>query len=267
MLRSLLAQQLDELHAHEADVRAGEDPEALHQFRVATRRSRALIRATRPVLGERLEPLAAELKWLAELLGSVRDLDVLIEHLHAAVAELDYDRPAGDELVAMLSEERERHRLTLLAGLGSDRYVTLLGAFSAEVTSLPAFDGDARALAADALAKLKKQARKLPASPPDAELHELRKTAKKARYTAELAALERSKPIERYVDALKKLQDTVGEHQDAVVAEERLRAVARARTAIAAGRLIECERARRRAARKAYPAVLDAALELGAKAF
>ena len=59
----------------------------------------------------------------------------------------------------------------------------------------------------------------------------------------------------------------IGEHQDAVVAEERLRAVARGRTAMAAGRLIEVERRRRREARAAYPDVLDRALERGKRAF
>jgi CHAD domain-containing protein len=69
------------------------------------------------------------------------------------------------------------------------------------------------------------------------------------------------------VDALKQVQDVIGEHQDAVVAEERLRALARARTAVAAGRLIERERARRSARREAYPEAVAVALRAGRKAF
>jgi CHAD domain-containing protein len=69
------------------------------------------------------------------------------------------------------------------------------------------------------------------------------------------------------VEALKALQETIGEHQDAVVAEARLRAAARARTALAAGRLIEAQRSRRRAARAAYPAVLGRAIASGKRAF
>jgi CHAD domain-containing protein len=122
-------------------------------------------------------------------------------------------------------------------------------------------------IAAALFDKLRKEARALPADPSDIELHGLRKTAKKARYAAELAAAEGGRRIEKTIDALKDLQDVIGAHQDAVVAEERLRALAKARTALAAGRLIERERGRRRSARDAYPAVLDEALSRGRKAF
>jgi CHAD domain-containing protein len=95
----------------------------------------------------------------------------------------------------------------------------------------------------------------------------LRKTVKKARYAAELAAADGGRRVEKTIDALKELQDVIGAHQDAVVAEERLRALAKARTALAAGRLIERERERRRIARAEYPAVLDDVLGRGRKAF
>jgi CHAD domain-containing protein len=98
-------------------------------------------------------------------------------------------------------------------------------------------------------------------------VHDLRKAGKRARYAAELMLPEGGRPVERYVDAVKELQDVVGAHQDAVVAEERLRAIARARTAIAAGRLIDGERKRRADARRALPATLDAVLERGRAAF
>jgi hypothetical protein len=62
------------------------------------------------------------------------------------------------------------------------------------------------------------------------------------------------------------LQDVIGEHQDAVVAEAKLRGIARARTAVAAGRLIERERERRLARRRAYPDVLARALRRGSDA-
>jgi CHAD domain-containing protein len=62
------------------------------------------------------------------------------------------------------------------------------------------------------------------------------------------------------------LQDVIGEHQDAVVAEAKLRGIARASTAIAAGRLIEREQERRRERRRAYPDVLARALRRGSDA-
>ena len=95
----------------------------------------------------------------------------------------------------------------------------------------------------------------------------MRITAKRARYGAELVAAGRSsKQLRGYLEALKELQDVVGEHQDAVVAEATLRKLARAKTAIAAGRMIEWERQRRAEQRRLYPGVLRSVLELGSKA-
>ena len=91
----------------------------------------------------------------------------------------------------------------------------------------------------------------------------MRKHAKRARYAAELTG---GKKRDAYLEALKRVQDTIGLHQDAVVAEERLRALALPDSAIAAGRLIERERERRQEAREAYPAVLAEALRVGRKA-
>ena len=80
-IRYLLAVQLRELGARDPGIRLGDDPDDVHQFRVATRRTRAVLRATEPLLGEAMSALGSELKWLAGVLGPVRDLDVLLAHL------------------------------------------------------------------------------------------------------------------------------------------------------------------------------------------
>ncbi|HVV57407.1 MAG TPA: CYTH and CHAD domain-containing protein [Gaiellaceae bacterium] len=267
-LQALLAAQLAAIERYDPGARHGDDPEDVHRLRVATRRSRALIDVTKPVLGEALAPLAGELRWLAGLLGDVRDLDVLIERLLGEAETLDEDAAGAATIVAALVEERDRAREALLAGLSSERYLALLTSFEESVALLPELDVDGgwKPTAAQALKRLARDARKLPDEPADDELHDLRKRAKKARYAGELAALGGSRAVARYVDALKVVQDAIGEHQDAVVAEERLRALARARTAIATGRLIERERARRAAARAGYRSLLDAALSAGRKA-
>jgi CHAD domain-containing protein len=264
-LRSLLSQQLIEIEAHDPGVRLGDHAEDVHKARVATRRARALIRATRPLLGDTLVQLGDELKWLGSELGSVRDLDVLLEHLRPEVERLEDDRDAGAALVAVLEEEREAARKTLLAALDSTRYTDVLDRFITAIASLPELDvpGDVTPIAAGELAELRKAADALEDDPPDDELHALRIHAKRARYAAELTA---GKKRDAYLDALKCLQDVVGLHQDAVVAEERLRAIAHPGSAIAAGRLIERERERRDEARGQYPAALAEALKLGRKA-
>ena len=253
-IRDLLAAQLDELESRDA---LADDPEELHKVRVATRRSRAILRAVRPIWGDRLDEVAAELRWLAGVLGPVRDLDVLIAHLRREAASLDGDGDAAGAIVAAFAAEREAARGELADALGSVRYAVLLATFRAAVAGLPDHDGDLRPLADRELGRLRKAARALPAEPSDEALHALRIRAKRARYTAELAGGKRAL---RRAELLKRLQDVIGEHQDAVVAEERLRSVVRDETALVAGRLIERERARRAAQRAAYPAALRASL-------
>jgi CHAD domain-containing protein/adenylate cyclase class IV len=262
----LLGKQLRALETHDPGVRMDDEPEDLHQFRVATRRTRAVVRATRPLLGDLLEPLAVELKWLGGILGHVRDLDVLIEHLSHEAAGLDEDSHLAEPLLAELARERKAQRKKLGTALDSERYLRLPDVFEEAIAKLQLEEvkGGLKRPAADELRKLRKAARRLPRDPSDQELHALRIRAKRARYAAELVG---GKRVEPYVDALKEVQDVIGEHQDAVVAEEKIRSVAVAETALAAGRLIERERARRRARRADYPAVLAAALRRGRKAF
>jgi CHAD domain-containing protein len=268
-VRHLLADQLRELERHDPGVRLRDDAEDLHRFRVATRRTRAVIRATRPLLGETLAPLAAELKWLAGVLGPARDLDVLLERLRAGAGMLGEDAPAAEAIIATLEEEREQLHDAVLGALADERYLILLDLFAASIASLPDLDapGGLRPLATAELRKLVKAARKLSADPADDELHALRIRAKRARYAAELAAIGHgSKPLSRYLAALKALQDVIGEHQDAVVAEAKIRGVARAETAVAAGRLIERECERRRERRRRYPDALARAVRRGSDA-
>jgi CHAD domain-containing protein len=265
-IRSLLAAQLQELERYDPGVRLGGDAEDLHKFRVATRRSRAVIRATKPLLGESLSDLGAELKWLASVLGPVRDLDVLIERLRATAETLDHDSDAASAIVASLEEERRNRYDALRQALDDDRYLALLDSFAA-VAALPDLGApDAlRPLAAKPLRKLRKAAGKLSEEPTDEELHKLRIRAKRARYAAELVTDGR-RHLNRYVDSLKQLQDVLGEHQDAVVAERQVRGLAADATALAAGRLIELERQRRLERRSQYRRVLARALRRAQKA-
>lgn len=269
-LRHMLTVQLRELERHDPGVRLDDDPEDLHRFRVATRRARALIRATRPMLGNALDPLGAELKWLAGSLGPVRDLDVLIARLRVAATELGGECSAVELIVAGLEDERAHVRDELAAAMSDDRYLELLTAFEHAIGALPgegAARGGLRALAAAELRRLVAAARRLPSVPSDAELHGLRIRAKRARYAAELFALtHRGKRSAGYLGALKRLQDVIGDHQDAVVGEERLRRLARPETALAAGRLIERECTTRRERRAEYPQALDQAVRRGEKA-
>jgi len=252
-LRALLGVQLGEILRHDPGTRLGSDPESLHDMRVAVRRSRALLRAGSALIATDTDTLAAELKWLGEMLGAVRDLDVLLARLRAEASELGgADEKAAVRLLRNMSRERRRARAALLKALDSDRYLALLDQFDATLNELAPTNADTSldALARRQLKKVRKAVKALPEDPRDEELHAVRKLGKRARYAAELA---RNRDV---AECSKRLQDVLGEHQDSTVAETRLRALAAIAPpdeALAAGRLIEREHARQAEARAAWP--------------
>lgn len=260
-VRAALAAQVVELRRHDPGTRLGHDPDELHALRVATRRLRALLRTARPLLDpEWTASLRDELRWLAGVLGPVRDIDVLTERLRAELELLEpSERRAAARFPALLDEERESDRAAMLAAMSGDRYFALLDRLEATMVAVPARETDITLaqIAAKEFARLRRAVRALPRDPSDDELHDVRIRGKRARYAAELAEGVVGKPARRFVRAAKRLQDVVGEHQDAVVAEERIRgllALNRSPAAhLAAGRLIERERERRREARAAFP--------------
>ena len=272
-LRALLVKQYDAILANDPGVRLGEDIEALHLLRVATRRSRALLRAGRGLVASGwAEPLRTELKWLGGLLGPVRDLDVLLVHLDSEAASLEQDDArAFRRLRARLVSQRTRDRNELLEAMRSERYFrlldTLAGAAEAAAGELPQ---PLPEIAGQAFARLRKVVKALPRRPADDELHAVRIETKRARYAAELAAPDLGKQGARFLERAKELQDVIGEHQDAVVAEDRLRELALrggGKTGLAAGRLVERQRQRKRDARRAYPGAWRRLEKAGRKAF
>jgi CHAD domain-containing protein len=252
-LRSLLRTQLGEILRHDPGTRLGRDPESLHDMRVAVRRSRALLRAGRALIASDTQALAAELKWLGEALGAVRDLDVMLEHLRNEAAALGaVDEKTALRLLRAITQERKRARGVLLRALDSPHYLQLLNRFETELVELEPTGAEITltSLAQRELKRVRKAVRTLSEPPLDDELHDLRKLGKRARYAYELA---RDRAV---ADCAKQLQDVLGEHQDSTVAEARLRAlgaVAPSGQAVVAGRLLERERLRQAAARADWP--------------
>ena len=257
---AMLRAQLEAVRAHDPGTRLGSDPEELHQMRVAVRRLRAILRAARPLLdADRVEAARRELAWVGTALGVRRDVDVMIEYLRAELATLEpAERRGGQRLLQRLGEAREATGLEVTKALDSDRYLALLDQLEEMIAHPPppAEDMALSDIAGREFKKLRKTVAALPETPGDADLHEVRIKAKRARYAAELAARTVGRPAERFVEKAKHLQDILGEHQDAVVAEERLRelfdGVRGRRAGFVTGRLVERQRARRLAARAAF---------------
>lgn len=230
------------------------DAEAVHQARVATRRLRSDLRTFRPVLvPATVEELRAELRWLGDALGSVRDIDVLLLCLRRSADRLpESDQSVVAALLQKLDDER-RGALTLLAdAVASDRYLRLAGDLVAASRRPPLQSGSdgpaaeiAPALVARRWRQLRRLVKRLDPDPSDEELHAVRISVKRTRYAAEAVMPVVGTPARRLARHLASVQDILGEQHDAVVAERWLRKAARAASseaALVAGQLVEIAR-------------------------
>lgn len=247
-------------------VRLGDDPEAVHQARVATRRLRADLRTFRDLV----EPdwaasLRDELRWLGGALGAVRDTEVMRDLLTGFVRRLPReDQAAARRLAGRVDAGRTQARQELLRDLASVRYLDLLEALL-EAARGPRLTEAAEGEAAEVLPRLVERAwkrlrrdvRSLPEDPADEQLHEVRILAKRLRYAAEAVGLALS-GYERLAKEATALQDVLGRHQDAVTAQAWLRAERPRLTppqAFAAGELWGLAGGEAAATRREWPAV------------
>src|SRR3954451_19525244 len=260
LVRAVLATQRTAILENDEATRQGRDPEVLHQIRVATRRARALLgRASGVFEPEREEKLRAELAWLGGVLGGGRDLAVLIAHLRTEADTLaPGERAALKPLFSRLAADRRKARDSLLRALKGARYRRLLDALAEAAVVQSTANGQVKLdkRAGKEFGRLVRSMRALPNEPADEELHRLRKLGKRARYAAELAEPLAPGKTAKFVKRAKTFQDVTGDHQDAVVAEEKLRelvADTSGAASFAAGQLVERERARRASARGRLP--------------
>jgi CHAD domain-containing protein len=260
---NVLRRHFETFLAHEPGTRLGDDPEELHDMRVACRRLRAAVSLFGDVLAPSVLNLREELKWIGGVLGDVRDLDVQLEELEdwqATVPEMD--RKPLLALRSLLAEQRAVARAWLLESLDSRRYESFVNRFSRALRARPRrgsgpWSVPAREAAPDLIqdryGKFRKAARRIDDDSEPDDYHRLRIRGKRLRYTLEFLCdlyPDETKPI---VKRLTALQDILGEHHDAVVAIERLRDLAAVGddrltppTAFAMGEI--AERYRRRAA-------------------
>jgi CHAD domain-containing protein len=250
----VLARQFGTLWDKEPGARLGEDPEDLHDMRVAIRRLRAAMKVFGEYLPARTAALRGELSWVASALGEVRDLDVQLEQLDAWERELpEVDSRALDALRGKLEDGRSEARARLLEVLDSPRYGRLGRGFGAFLRRGPLRRGPSVRLPAllvgpdlieDRYRKVRKAGIRARKSSTNEKLHRLRIRCKRLRYTLEFLAPLYGEVAEPAIRALVKVQDLLGEHQDAVVAIGRLRTLATepglpAETVFVMGRLAE----------------------------
>lgn len=220
-------------------VRGGDGADDLHDLRVAVRRLRSQLGMFRPVLDERwVDDLNAELRWVAEPTGAVRDLDVRIDLFGRKLAELGKHHQALGAMARLL-DERVRARRRMIRRLESDRFATLLPRL-VDASHAPVLrpgrkvddvDATLRKLARRPWKRLARLADEIgdgESEPTDDELHELRLLAKRARYAADTVSQLSDPQARKLAKRLARLQAVLGDHHDAVVVSEALASAAHA---------------------------------------
>ena len=261
-LRMFFREQYARILAHDPGVRLGSNPEDLHQLRVAARRLRSVLRTAAPLLESSwVDRLREELSWLGGELGPSRDCNVLLAHLRQEAAELDpSDRRALKPVFDKLEQAGEDARHQALAALRGERYFGLLASLEGAAAAPPPGEGNGSLVSAarSEFDRLAKAMKKLADEPSDENTHGARIKSKRARYAAELVEDDLGKAAGSLIASAKRFQDVAGEFQDAVVADQQIRALVLGerseRAALAAGILVGRQRERRRRAAAGLPA-------------
>ncbi|MBG0826308.1 CYTH and CHAD domain-containing protein [Planomonospora sp. ID67723] len=250
--------------------------DAVHQMRVACRRMRSALKSFKTVVKD-TETLQDELRWLSGVLGEARDLEVIRERFSRTLDGLDGELITGPVRARLGSDlldgEHEAYD-RIRQALGGERYFAVLDALD-DLVATPVLTKAASRPAATLEAVAAKSWRRVVrayhavqeiADPGERRtaMHEVRKSAKRARYTAEVLGMSK---LAKRAEAV---QEVLGVHQDGVVAQERLTAEAgRARLAgedtFTYGVLTGIERARADRAYQEFPRVWEKTAKAVAK--
>ena len=205
-------------------------PDAVHQMRVASRRARSALQAFGGIVERAAtRPLCTELKWLGAALGQARDTEVLHDRLTdglAAIPSALVVGPVAAHVNTYFIAERARAGRAALGALDGKRYAQLrdsLDALLADPPLTPQASHEADKALAKPVRRAERRLQRALAAVPDAEdrdaaLHEARKAAKRARYSAEAAAPALGGAAKGQAAQAKELQQLLGDHHDSVVA-------------------------------------------------
>ena len=230
-----LRRLLDAWSTHEAGARLGRDPEELHQLRVTLRRIDATLGLFKHQLPATLARSRRTAKALMRNLGAARDLDVLLAELDRYCVDLpEHERAAAQPLRALLEAERTRVRSRMVRALDSQatrHWLQTLASASVESSATGGFEADSALTVMPERVrrryrKLRKAVRALRASASMDDYHEVRRRAKQLRYAIESSRVMLGKPADDVLKSLRRLQDKLGAHQDAYVAQNHLAALA-----------------------------------------
>ncbi len=211
------------------------DSEFLHDFRVSVRRTRSFLSLMKTYLPtEERVYFQQEFKWLGEVTGPVRDLDVYLlkrdEYRDLLPVEL---YPGLDWFFTSLARQRKRHLHTLRENLQSDRFLKLVEDWQQFLLSLPQYEDypAGRLICRQVVEKVLKKrfkrllrdGREITPESPEENLHKLRIEGKKFRYLLEFyRSLFNGSSVDAYLKQMKRLQNNLGDFNDFSVQQKML---------------------------------------------
>ena len=266
-VRASLQQQVQALQDADLMLRTGV-PDGVHQVRVACRRLRSTLAAFRPVLDrEQTDPVREELAQVGAALSPSRDAEVALAHLRELVAAQPVELvlgPVAARLQQAQLKDEQAGDVRARKALSTPAYLQLRDDLDALVAA-PPLTADAgrpadevlREVLAHSGKRLRRAVEVAQDSTDDEALHDVRKAAKRLRYTAEAALPVLGAPVKELIGVLKTVQDVLGDRQDTFVTRPLctqlgLQAFAAGENAWTWGRLHALEQARSEAAEREF---------------
>jgi CHAD domain-containing protein len=228
--RKILCHLLGELRSNVGGVVEDADIEFLHDLRVANRRTRSALSQIKGVLpASVLDTFQPEFKWLGDVTGPCRDLDVFLLAMDGHRQRLEFDGGVIGPLEYFLREKRQTEHALIRTALQSERFQRLvedwdrfLNTRLEEESRPPLASTQIIEVAGPRILKAFRRIRKrgtgIDADPSADLLHRIRIDAKKLRYLLEFFSdLYPRTTVTRFVRELKQLQDILGDFNDTEV--------------------------------------------------
>jgi len=226
--RKIVASGLQHLQSNAEGILVSDDPELVHQARVALRRTRSALRVFGKAIGkERSRAWRRELGELASALGTARDLDVFVTQTLPPVLQAHGDAGLARLLRSRASRKRSKARAAARAALRSPHYARAALELARWIHAL---DADTEPAASEPVLRFAGQAAKKEhqrlvervrslATLDATSRHRVRIEAKRQRYAIEaFAPLFEARRTKHYLGLLAELQEVLGEANDAVTA-------------------------------------------------
>ncbi|WP_068395912.1 CYTH and CHAD domain-containing protein [Kribbia dieselivorans] len=241
-MQAHLGQHVRALIDQDRRVRVDAD-DSVHKMRVAARRLRSALKTFEPLLQpEGLAEIEADLRWIGAELGVARDAEVLRDHFAALLAQEPPEAirgPVVEKIAQRQQETYDRGRRDSVEQMDGERYLTLLDrlerlVLEPDITALATERASVvlpRLIARDLRLVTRTHRAAQRATDPvehDLALHAVRKKAKRLRYAAESAVPVLGARAAKLAARATAVQESLGDHQDSVVARQRLLELAEA---------------------------------------